>query len=175
MTINSLKDVYLDQLQDLYSADMQALKATEQLKGAATDADLVRALQSGVHGISRGIESLAKLCSDHDIDPTAKHCRGMEGLAKEARAHAVEEDFGDDDARDAMIITQYQRMAHYGIAGYGCLVAFANRLGLDGDAAVLRECLDSTYDGDHHMSALAMGGINKAAISETATGKTGAE
>lgn len=163
MAIQSLKDVYLDQLQDLHSANTQSLKATEELKGAAEDAELVRALQSGVHGISEGIEAVAKLCSDHGIDPTGEHCKGMEGLVNEARAHGIEADISDPESRDAMIITQYQRMTHYGIAGYGCLVAFANRLGFDGDAAVLQECLDNTYRGDRHMTALATGGINKAA------------
>ena len=64
--------------------------------------------------------------------------------------------------RDAAIIPQYQRMVHYALAGYGTLVAFANRLGLDGDAAVLQKCLDHTYDGDRRITEIAMkGGVNK--------------
>ncbi len=163
MAMNSLKDVYLDQLQDIYSADKQSLEITTKLGQAATDKTLSEALIAGAQGIATGMEKVAQLCSDHGIDPTGEHCKGMEGLVKEARAHALEETFGDDDARDAMIITQYQRMCHYGIAGYGCLVAFANRLGLDGDAAVLQECLDHTYDGDRRMTDLATSGINAAA------------
>lgn len=62
-----------------------------------------------------------------------------------------------------MIITQYQRMVHYALAGYGSVVAFANRLGLDDDAAKLQKLLDETYDGDRHMTAIATGGVNKAA------------
>ncbi len=163
MAMNSLKDVYLDQLQDIYSADKQSLDITTKLGAAATDKGLSEALIDGANGISRGMDKIASLCADHGIDPTGEHCKGMEGLVREARAHALDEDFGDDDTRDAMIITQYQRMAHYGIAGYGCLVAFANRLGLDGDAAVLQDCLDHTYDGDRRMTEIATGGINKAA------------
>ncbi len=64
-----------------------------------------------------------------------------------------------------MIIAQYQRMVHYSIAGYGCLRAFANRLDLDGDGAVLSECLDACYDGDRHMTEIATGGVNTAAAS----------
>ena len=87
----------------------------------------------------------------------------MEGLVKEARSHGIEEDITDPDARDAMIITQYQRMAHYAIAGYGCLEAFAKRLDLKDDAQKLQKCLDATYHGDKTMTQIATGGINKAA------------
>ena len=163
MTMNSLKDVYLDQLQDIYSACKQSLDATTKLSGAATDKELSQALNAGGNGISSGMETLKELCSDHGIDPTGEHCKGMEGLVKEARAHALDEEFGDNDVRDAMIITQYQRMVHYALAGYGCLVAFANRLELDGDGAKLQTLLDETYDGDRRMTDIATGGVNKAA------------
>ena len=59
-----------------------------------------------------------------------------------------------------MIISQYQRMVHYALAGYGTVVAFANRLGLDGDAAQLQACLDDTYDGDRRMTKIATSGVN---------------
>ena len=87
----------------------------------------------------------------------------MEGLVNEARAHALKEDFSSDAVRDAVIITQYQRMAHYAIAGYGCLEAFAKRLDLKDDAQKLQKCLDATYHGDKTMTQIATGGINKAA------------
>jgi ferritin-like metal-binding protein YciE len=164
MTMNSLKDVYLDQLQDIWSANKQALDVVTKLGRAASDEELSRALIDGANGISRGMEDIAELCSRHDIEPGGEHCKGMEGLVKEAKAHALDADFGDNDARDAMIITQYQRMVHYALAGYGCLVAFANRLGEDGDGAVLQDCLDNTYDGDRRMTKIATGEVNAAAL-----------
>jgi ferritin-like metal-binding protein YciE len=164
MALNSLKDVYIDQLQDLYSACKQSLDATVQLGRAASDDALQRALNDGASGISRGMDQIASLCAEHGASPTGEHCKGMEGLVKEAEAHAIEGDFGDDAARDAMIIAQYQRMAHYAIAGYGTARAFANRLGHDGDAAVLEECLENTRDGDRRMTEIARGGVNAAAV-----------
>ena len=161
MPMNSLEDVYHDQLQDLYSACKQSLDATTKLGQAASDKDLSEALIAGAQGISEGMEAVASICATHDIDPNGEHCKGMEGLVKEVHAHALDEEFGDDAVRDAMIITQYQRMVHYALAGYGCLVAFANRLGHDGDAARLNKCLDETYDGDRRMTAIATkGGVN---------------
>jgi len=163
MTMNTLKDVYHDQLQDLWSANKQSLEAVTELGRAASNKELSEALIRGASGISDGMEQLAEICSRHDIDPSAEHCNGMEGLVKEAHAHVLEAPFGDDDVRDAMIITQYQRMVHYALAGYGCLVAFANRLDQDEDGAILQECLDNTYDGDRVVTEIAMGGLNKAA------------
>ncbi|MEH6719212.1 MAG: ferritin-like domain-containing protein [Aurantimonas endophytica] len=165
MALNNLKDIYIDQLQDLYSADSQAAKVTRELAAKAHDANLKEALEAGVEGIEEGMATLKELITSHGADPKGEFCRGMEGLVKEARAHAIEEEITDPDARDAMIITQYQRMTHYGIAGYGCLVAFAKRLGLESDREKLQECLDATYDGDDTMTAIATGGINEAAMS----------
>jgi ferritin-like metal-binding protein YciE len=161
--MNSLKDVYHDQLQDIWSANKQSLDIVVALGRAAKDKELSEALIDGSNGISDGLQKVAEICNIHDIKPTGEHCKGMEGLVAEAKAHVLDAEFSDDDVRDAMIITQYQRMVHYALAGYGCLVAFANRLGNDEDGAILQECLDETYDGDRRMTAIATGGINAAA------------
>lgn len=163
MPLNSLKDVYIDQLQDTYSACKQARSATRKLAEAATNTDLTDALERGVAGIERGMEALTQLTRGHNSATDGRHCKGMEGMVKEAHDHVLEEDFADDDARDAMIITQYQRMAHYAIAGYGCCKAFADRLELAEEGKTLADCLDRSYGGDREMTKLATGGINRAA------------
>lgn len=160
MTINSLEDVYNDQLQDLWSANNQALEIVTELGRKASDKGLSEALIAGSNGISDGIEKVAEICDRHGLDPSGEHCKGMEGLVAEAKAHVLNAEFSDDETRDAMIITQYQRMVHYALAGYGCLVAFANRLGHDEDGAILQNCLDHTYDGDRTMTSIATGGLN---------------
>ena len=161
--MDTLKDLYLDQLQDLYSACDQSAEVTKTLEGAATNADLKDALHKGHNGITAGKDVMAGLLRNHGQEPGKEHCHGMEGLVKEAKAHSIEEEFGDADVRDAMIITQYQRMAHYAIAGYGCVKAFAERLGLDEDVTLLDKHLSNTYDGDEKMTELAKGDINRAA------------
>lgn len=161
--MDTLKELYIDQLQDIYSADRQSRDVTKKLVDAATNTDLRSALERGVDGIERGMATLEAIIKRHNAEPTGEFCKGMEGLVKEAKDHALNTDFTDDDVRDAMIITQYQRMTHYGLAGYGCLVAFANRLGLGEEAGKLQECLDRTYSGDREMTKLAQGGINHAA------------
>ena len=165
MTIATLKDLYIDQLQDLYSADKQSLQASKQLREKASDKSLCTALEDGVKGISQGMEQVKGLIEGHGANPNGEHCKGMEGLVKEAKAHAINADISDKDVLDASIITQYQRMTHYGLAGYGTAVAFAKRLGLEDDAKVLQNCLDNTYDGDRRMTEIANAEVNAQAAS----------
>ena len=164
MSIDTLEDLYLEQLKDLHSANRQALDITTKLADAATDSDLVRALQAGADGIRDGIDALLAIGQRHDETLDGVQCKGMEGLAAEARAHVLEAEFGGDAIRDAMIVTQYQRLVHYALAGYGCLAAFARRLELAEDVTALQACLDSSREGDRTMTELATGGINKAAV-----------
>ena len=164
MSIDTLEDLYLEQLKDIYSANKQALDVTREMAKAASDTNLTDALQAGAEGIQDGITAIENISKGHDESPSGEHCKGMEGLVQEARAHAIEETFGEDATKDAMIITQYQRLTHYAIAGYGCLAAFADRLELDEDLTTLKSCLDASYDGDRTMTELATGGINKSAV-----------
>ncbi len=164
MTIRTLTDLYIDQLQDIYSANKQSLQVTKDLREAATSRELTDALETGVVGISKGMEQVKSLIEGHDANPNGEFCKGMEGLVKEAKAHAINADIEDKDVLDASIITQYQRMAHYAMAGYGTATAFAERLGLDKDADVLREALEETRGGDARMTGLAVGKINKEAM-----------
>lgn len=163
--MDDLKDLYIDQMQDLYTACKLSRDVVIELEEAAKDDRLKEALHAGHKGIADGMEMLAAIVHEHGEEHSGEHCKGMQGLVAEARAHALEKDFSDDDVRDAMIITQYQRMVHYAIAGYGCCKAFAQRLGLDEEAAKIDKHLSHTYHGDETMTALARNGINKAAAS----------
>ena len=161
--MDSLKDVYIDQLQDLYSANKQAVTATRDLAKAAVSDSLQRALERGVEGIEDGCDKIETLLRNHDEDTGGTHCKGMEGLVREAQAHALKEQFKVDAVRDAVIISQYQRMVHYAIAGYGCAAAFATQLDLVEDAKTLKEMLDAAYSGDRTMSGIAEQKVNESA------------
>ncbi len=160
MALNNLKDVYKDQLQDLYSSCKQSRGITNRLHEAASNDELKSALADGVSGIEAGMKDLEELCRRHDCDPNGSHCKGTEGLVAEAESDVFKEEFGDDDTRDAVIISQYQRLAHYAIAGYGTLLAFAKRIGASEDVSILEKCLDSGYDGDRRMTEIAASGVN---------------
>ena len=163
--IKNLKDLYLDGVKDLYSACKQAVPVTEELAAAAKNADLKQALEASAKGTRDGMAQMEKLARSHGEDASGEHCKGMEGLVTEARKHALEAEFADDEVQDAAITAQYQRLAHYAITGYGTLKAWAKRLDLAEDAKVLDECTASTYEGDEDMTKIAVkGGVNKAAL-----------
>ncbi len=163
MALESLKDVYLDQLQDLYSSCKQSHGITRRMREKAKSDELKTALDDGVSGIETGMKDLETLCERHDCDPNGSHCKGTEGLVAEAKSEVIDEEFSDDDVRDAVIISQYQRLAHYAIAGYGTLLAFAKRIGATEDVSILEKCLDSAYDGDRRMSDIASSDVNSRA------------
>ena len=163
MALDDLKDVYVDQIQDLHSACKQSHDVMDPLIEAVSDPSLKDALKAGKDGIKDGLDVMARIAKSHDADPDGEHCKGMEGLVAEARAHGLDATFTDSAARDAMIITQYQRMAHYAIAGYGSCKAFATRLRFHEDAELLNTCLDASYSGDRTMTDIAAGTVNKRA------------
>jgi len=165
MAIKDLKDLYLHGIRDLYSACKQAVPVIEEMAKAAKNDDLKQALDAGAKGTREGMQQMEKLARKHGEEPGGEHCKGMEGLVAEARKHALEGSFGDEDTQDAAIIAQYQRMAHYAITGYGTSKAFARRLGLNEDVQVLDQCTASGYEGDKTMTSIAEKDVNAAAAS----------
>lgn len=164
MSVKNLKDLYLDGLKDMYSACKQAIPVTEELARAAQSSDLRQALEASVEGTRKGMNHMEELCRKHGADPAGEHCKGMEGLVAEARKHALETQFDNEETQDAAIIAQYQRLAHYAITGYGTLEAWAKRLDFADDRKILDDATASTYEGDENMTKIAVkGGINKAA------------
>lgn len=164
MSVKNLKDLYIDGLKDMYSACKQSIPATEELARAAKSDDLRKALEASVKGTRDGMQQLETLARKHGTDPSGEHCKGMEGLVAEARKHALETQFDNEDTQDAAIIAQYQRLAHYAITGYGTLKAWAKRLDLNDDKKILDDATASTYEGDETMTSIAVkGGVNKAA------------
>lgn len=163
MTIRNLKDVYIHQLQDMHSADRQALAATRRLAMLAHDTHLTDALEAGVEGIRAGIGEMEALLERHGAAREEGPSRAMDGIVDEIKTDLLTADIADPEPRDAMIAAQYQRMAHFAIAGYGTALAYARRLGLEDDAAQLQHNLDTAYSGDRTMSQIANATLNEKA------------
>lgn len=164
MAINNLKDLYIHELQDLHDANQQANDTVEKLIDAASCSDLQDALKNSIKGTKDGNEQIRSILESHGESVGNKTCKGMKGLTKEAEAHVLKEEFGDDSVRDAMLISQYQRMAHYAITGYGTVEAFAKRLNQLEDAKTLEQCKEQTMEGDLHFTKLAQASINEDAM-----------
>ncbi len=161
MAKTTLRDLYIEQVQDMHSACIQSQGMTRRLADAATAQDLTAALIDGVKGIERGRDTMDQMARAQGAEATGKHSKGMEGLVAEAQSHVFDTDFDDDDVRDAAIIAEYQRMAHYAISGYGTIRAFAERLGLKAERDASQDCLDKSYDGDKRFTEIAESHVNR--------------
>ena len=151
---DSLKAVYTEELRDLWSANDQMQRTTQELSAKASDRKLKETLEQSVTGIASHTATLKSLLEASGGEVLKDHCKGMEGLTREAKKHALEDELSED-ARDLEIIAQYQRMSHYGLAGFGTAAAYANALGLKEDASRLKEAVAEIYRADEYASHLA--------------------
>lgn len=157
--LTNLTDCYTHELKDSWSANDQMEKIVRELAEAAGDASLKNRLNKNAEGIAKHTKELKSLLDDCGVTEK-EHCKGMEGLVKEARKHALEADISDSDVRDVMIIAQFQRMCHYGICGFGTAKAFAEALGMDEHVRKLDSITESIYDTDENMTDLAERSVN---------------
>ena len=149
-----LTDCYIHELQDSWSANEQMQEIVEKMADAADDDDLSDRLSDSAEAIAEHTKVIKELLED--LGETSKeHCKGMEGLVKEAKKHALDADIKDGDVRDVVIIAQYQRMCHYGICGFGTAKAFAEALGKDDHVKKLDTLTADVYQADENMTDLA--------------------
>ena len=159
-TPEDLKDVYTDELKDLWSANDQMQKVLKKITAKASDATLKDMLAKSQDGIARHTDIVKELIAGQDEKVSKEHCKGMAGLVAEATKHILEEGPEKGPVLDVLIIAQYQRMTHYGIAGFGTAAAYAKALGLKDDNKKLREATKEIYGGDEFMTKLAETAVN---------------
>ena len=161
--ITTFKELYAEELKDLWSANDQMAKALKKILPQAQNQKLITMLQTAQSGIGKHTEMLKSLIQNQGEEVTKEHCKGMEGLTQEAIKHAVDEAPENGPVRDAAIIAQYQRMTHYGITGFGTVMAFAQALKLDEDAKKLEAAVKEMYNSDELMTELAESAVNVSA------------
>lgn len=159
-TPENLKDLYTDELKDLWSANDQMLRCIKKLNTKAADKSLKDMLTGSQEGIAKHTGILKDLIASNGEKVSKEHCKGMEGLVAEATKHTGEEAPKKGPVRDAVIIAQYQRMSHYGIAGFGTAAAFAKGLGLKDDQKALEDAVKEIYGSDDYVSKLAETTVN---------------
>ncbi|MFY9292496.1 MAG: ferritin-like domain-containing protein [Methylorubrum rhodinum] len=152
---DSLKDVYLDEMKDLWSANDQMSRAVRRLGEQASDPKLKQMLEESVSGIGKHTKVLKAIIRENGGEVSPEHCKGMEGLVAEALKHGIEEAPQDGHLRDVQIIAQYQRMSHYGLAGFGSAAAYAKALGRSDQEAKLKGAVSEIYKVDQFASRLA--------------------
>lgn len=155
-----LKEIYTDELKDLWSANDQMKKVLKKITSKASDKALKEMLTKSQEGIEKHTEVLKELITSNDEKVSKEHCKGMEGLVAEATKHVLEEGPEKGPLLDVMIIAQYQRMTHYGIAGFGTAAAYAKALGLKDHNKKLSDATKEIYGGDEFMTKLAETSVN---------------
>ncbi len=156
----SLTDLYTGELQDLWSANDQMAKVVKKMSSKVSDPTLKEMLTKTQDGIARHTETLKQLLEASDERVKKEHCKGMEGLVAEATKHTTEEAPKKGPVLDALIIAQYQRMSHYGIAGFGTAASYAGTLGLKDAVKSLDQATKEIYGGDEYMTKLAETTVN---------------
>ena len=157
---DDLMEIYTDELKDLWSANDQMRKVLKKITSKASDTALKDMLTNSQAGIEKHTDVLKELIAGNDEKVAKEHCKGMEGLVAEATKHVLEEGPEKGPLLDVMIIAQYQRMTHYGIAGFDTASAYAKALGLKADDKKLRDATKEIYGGDEYMTKLAETSVN---------------
>ncbi|MGB9067723.1 MAG: ferritin-like domain-containing protein [Candidatus Acidiferrales bacterium] len=153
MQENQLRELYVEELRDLYSAEKQLVKALPKMAKAATSSDLRSGFEEHLEQTKGHVSRLEQIFDSLDENATGKTCKGMQGLIKEG-SEMIEED-PEQEQLDAGLISAAQRVEHYEIAGYGCVRTYAQLLG-DGEAAsLLEQTLKEEKETDAKLTQLA--------------------
>jgi ferritin-like metal-binding protein YciE len=153
MQKGSMRQLYIDELRDLYNAETQLVKALPKMAKASSNSELRQGFEEHLRQTSEQVSRLEQIFEMLDEKPTGKKCLGMDGLVKEA-AETIKEDY-EDAAKDAAIIGAAQRIEHYEIAGYGTVRTFAQLLGEDVQVNLLEQTLEEERQTDQELTQLA--------------------
>jgi len=151
--INSLRELYVEQLRDLYDAENQLIKALPKMAKEASSDELRQSIEEHLEQTRGQAERLEQIFEQLGEKPKGKKCKGMQGLLEEGK-ETLEEDM-EEDTKDAAIIAAAQRVEHYEISGYGTVRTYANLLGESEAAELLEETLNEEKETDQKLTQLA--------------------
>jgi len=158
MVMNAFKDLYIDQLKDLYSAESQLVKALPKMVAGASHPALREAFSGHLEQTKGHVNRLEQVLERLGEKPTGKKCQAMQGLIEEGK-EILKGNF-TPAAQDAGLIAAAQKVEHYEMAGYGTVRTYARQLG-EGEAAELLEAtLKEEGAADHKLNELALQSIN---------------
>ena len=157
-----LHELFVDELRDILGAEKQLLKGLKKLSGAAVGQKLKDAFETHYAQTEGQIERLKEVFDSLNLSPRAKKCKAMEGLLGEA--DEIIESFSEDpQVLDAALITAAQKVEHYEIASYGCLVTFAKLMEHTDAEQLLAETLAEEKDTDNLLTEIALSEANTGA------------
>lgn len=151
MTHQDLRQLYIDELKDLYSAEHQMVKALPKMAKAASSEELRAAFLEHLDQTKGQVQRLETIFDRLGESPKGKKCAGMEGLVKEGSENISDY---EEEVRDAALIGAAQRVEHYEIAGYGTVIAFAELLRENQQVSLLQETLEEEKEADKKLTEL---------------------
>ncbi|HEY5793013.1 MAG TPA: ferritin-like domain-containing protein [Chthoniobacterales bacterium] len=162
MKLQTLKDLYIYELKDLYSAEKQIIRALPKMAKAAANEKVAGDFNEHLEQTKTHVNRLEDILSSLHQSTRGPKCKGMEGVLEEG-AEMIEEE-ADDEVRDAGLIASAQRVEHYEIAGYGTARTYAQLIGDHKGAKLLQTTLNEEEETDRKLTALAESSINVAAL-----------
>jgi len=153
MKLASLYDLFVDELKDLYNAEIQLTKALPKLAKAASSEDLRTAFEDHLTETENHVQRLETIFKQLEANPKGKKCKAMAGLIEKGKE--VLEEYAENAVKDAALIAAAQRAEHYEIAGYGTVRTYAQLLGFDEAANLLQQTLDEEAAADWKLTLLA--------------------
>jgi len=165
MQIDSLDDLYIDQLADIYDAEKRLVKVLPKMAQKASTPELRSAFEDHVQKTRHHVERLEEIFQELGRDATGKKCKAMMGLISEGK-DILDKDI-DPKIRDAGIVAAAQKVEHYEIAAYGTLRTLAETRGDRRAAQLLQETLDEEKEADQKLTQMAESSINMQAAGRT--------
>lgn len=162
MKIESMEDLFLEQIEDLYDAEKRLVKALPEMAQASTSQTLRQAIESHLMETEGHVSRLEKVFRMIGKDPKSQTCDAMKGLISEGED--IVDDIDESSLRDAGIIAAANRVEHYEIAAYGSARTFAQTLGLTEAAALLEQTLQEEKRADQKLTQLAESMVNEEAL-----------
>ena len=166
MRLESMQDVFVEQLKDVLNAEKQLTKALPKMAKAARSSKLRQAFEDHLKETETHVERLELVFEGLGKKAQGKMCHGMEGLIKESQ-EAIDAE-GEDALVDTEIIAAAQRVEHYEIAAYGVAKAFADALGYDEASNLLDKTLQEEGHADHTLTKIATGGLFSRGVNQEA-------
>ena len=163
LKLDSLRDLFIEELRDLYSAETQLVDALPKMAEAASSSELKSAFRHHLEQTRGHVSRLEPAFEQMGEKSSGEVCEGMKGLIKEGEILVKAE--GDPDVRDAGLIGAAQRVEHYEIAGYGTARSLARRLGESQIADTLQQTLQEEAEADKKLTAIAESLVNVSAAS----------
>jgi ferritin-like metal-binding protein YciE len=161
MAMKTLEDLFVHFLRDMYYAEKQVLKALPKMSRKADAEELRAAFDHHREETEQHVANLEQVFELLELRPRGVTCEAIDGILEEGKEIMSEAD--DADTRDAGMIAAAQAVEHYEITRYGTLIAWANQLGKQDAAKLLRANLEQEYAADRKLSELAEKSLNRQA------------